>query len=105
MLVLERLKLEPAAGRITDISRSAAFVACSLQPLAGRRFVLRVASDAGAGVAVGYVQATYEGAGFAVRINASTGEFRTYVDAVCAYLRGASARPPRLVETISMQIL
>jgi len=105
ILLFERMKLRPSKAAITDISRAAAFVSCNLQPLAGRRLVMRVASDVGVGVAVGYVQATFEGAGFAVRVNASTDGYRAYVDALRAFSDGGSSPQPTLCEPISMQIL
>ncbi len=105
ILVLERMKLCPSKARITDVSRAAAFVACRLQPLPGRRLVLRVASDVGVGVAVGYVQETFEGAGFAVRVNASTEGFRAYVDALRVFADRRGSAEPVLIEPISMQIL
>lgn len=105
MLFTQRVKLVPASACLTDLSRSAAFIACSVIPSPGRHVVIRVAHAGGAGVAVGHVQKVMKGAGFAVRLHASTAEFRDFADAVRAYLSGETPATPPLAEPVSVQVL
>ncbi len=105
MLFTQRVKLVPASACLTDISRNAAFIASAVLPSPGRHVVIRVAHEGGAGIAVGHVQKVMNGAGFAVRLHASTSEFRDYADAVRAYLSGEAPATPPLAEPVSVQVL
>jgi len=105
MLFSQRVKLVPASACLTDLSRNAAFIACSVLPSPGRHVVIRVAHEGGAGIAVGHVQRVMKEAGFAVRLHASTAEFRDFADAVRAYLAGEIPGTPLLTEPVSVQVL
>jgi len=105
MLVLRKPKLLQLHARVTEISRSAAFVSCTFQPTPGQQVVLRVSCKDGAGVAVGSVQTNLKGVGFSVRILASTGEYRDYADLVRAFVQGKMSGPPALTEPIFIQLL
>lgn len=105
MLVLRKPKLLQLHARVSEISRSAAFVSSTFQPVPGQQVVMRVSCKDGAGVAVGTVQTNLKGVGFSVRVHASTGEYRDYADLVRAFLEGKMSSPPALTEPIFVQIL
>lgn len=105
MLVLRKPRLLQLRARVTEISRSAAFVSCTYQPTPGQQVVIRVSCKDGAGVAVGAVQTNLKGVGFSLRVQASTGEYRDYADKVRRFLQGKLSSPPALTEPLFVQIL
>jgi len=97
--------LASTAAEITDLSRSAVFVATAACPDTGRSAHIRLHSRFGVGTAIGAVESHLSGAGFVVRLTACSELFTEFADELRAYAEGRGHGGPPLIGAIELHVL